>query len=220
MDIAAILQSVKVYSSLYQFFLTDEEGAGAGARIITNAIRRSGIKYEWEADCRQAILLKWLDTTYDIRKPRREILSFAAGAARIAIQEWRRSVILATYVNKLQRPEPVSVYIDELHGEDKDRFVDATTSWDTDPANHFVEEPQTPALSLSDIQIPPDTPSRKFSEQYKQILEMLSTGLDQEEVAEELGISSRTIRRRLQDLRKYNENITRRSLLREGDDDA
>ena len=213
------IANIMKYQSLYAFFKTDfSYGSDAygwrlAESIISNVFARMRIDMDWREDCRQEIITAWLTTTFDLKRPRQEIIAYAARAAVMAVQAWRREVIVTTYAQQRQSPEPTPVYLDELFGEDLDRFVEATLSQAGDPATEFTEQDEELfQIDISQIKIPEGKNSAKI----KEAMLMMWNGASKEEAAETTGVTVRTINRWLVSVRNENSQVTRRELAGEG----
>lgn len=202
------------YQSLYAFFRgdyclgEDAYGWGLAESIISNTLRRMRIDPAYQEDCRQEIITTWLGTPFDLTRPRTEILSYATRSALMAVQMWRRSVVVTTYAPQSQSPEPRAIPLDELFGEDLDRFVEATLSQALDPATAIGGEQITPQIDLSQV----DFPEAENMVRIRQALKRLWEGQTKDQVAKEFGVTVRTIDRWIVRVREHNNHRTRREL--------
>jgi len=205
------------YQSLYAFFRGDycyggdAYGWGLAESIISNTLARMRIDPAYHEDCRQEIITAWLGAPIDLKRPREQILSYATRAAMLAVQMWRRSVVVTTYSPQSQNPEPRPIPLDELFGEDLDRFVEATLSQALDPAAAIGGEQIAHQVNLSQV----DYPEAENMDRARKAFKKLSEGKHKNEVAEMFGVTVRTVDRWIVRVRKHNNHRTRRELHKE-----
>lgn len=199
--------------------MTDEEGRGVANNIIHNVFKRLNIHYTWEDDCRQEIITKWLESDYNLSRPRQEIMAYATRAALLAVNDWRRRVLVVTFKNRRQYPEPRSLSTEELYGDSLERFTEATYNPHEDPlmfASGDIDDSHDPVafldtLSLNKIKLPPLSKNSKITKRgYRKLLKDLARGKTMDEVAADLGVSRRTVVRYVKRLGELNKITSRR----------
>lgn len=192
-------------SNLYEFIKSDLPETIE--KLIGSIEKKLFVQPGWRADIAQECYAIWLSTKYEPHYTRSQILSYAYRCALMKCLEWRRKTVLVVTLSGVIRPEPIGIHWEYLMGEDKERFIDETTTDEMNP-EHFFTQPikaveQGEELSLKDVRYPSDDKNKK---KYQLIVQELANGLTYKEIANIVGVTDRTIYRRVNEVIKENEN--------------
>lgn len=204
--------------------------------MTRSVCKKLWLELGWEGDVRHEVFLAWLENDFDPARAHGEILGYAFNRAFMRICEWRRRTVVPVTLARAVKPEPYSIPLEALHGDDLDRFVMEVGVDDLDPLNILVAHEELEELShdcqeeyrqlmegenyepmaayaglrqselaaaptLEDVALPQDPGGEKA---YREILEMLAADELIRVVAQSVGVTPRTVYRRLNEIRSVN----------------
>lgn len=164
-------------------------------------MKKQKIPPKYQSDALHEAILALLQISYDPYYDNGAIVSFAHRHINWAISAWRRTNLLPVTITRQENPEPQSMSIEELFGESLQNFIIEAGLLASDPfALLYAPKVETPENKLK-IKYPSD--SEKLG--LKKIVAMKKKGLNNQKIADEIGVTTRTIQRRMQLLREFNE---------------
>lgn len=193
-------------SSLYEYLKNDRENVLQ--RISRVLLKKMYLDKQYHKDAEHECILAWLEAEYNPFFDNDSIISYAYNCARLRLTEWRRRTLLVVCTNRTEKPEPFGISLDVLHGEAMDRFLLESEYLCEGPLELLIALEEAPELeeeelkSLESIKYPHDPKNKR---NFKEVVQMLREGSTIDLVAEKIGVSKRTVYRRIDSIREVNQ---------------
>lgn len=194
-------------TSLYEYLKNDRENVLG--RISRTLVKKMFLLPQYHKDAEHECILAWLEADYNPYYDNDSIISYAYNCARMRLAEWRRRTLLVACTSRTEKPEPLGLSLDALHGDFLDRFLSESEMQCVGPLDILIGIEEEPELieeeekTISSIKYP-DDPKNKM--RYGEVVKMMIEGDTLDAIADTLSVNKRTIYRRINAIREANQS--------------